>query len=180
MYHRQITTWLATEDRLALIIPPARPKNVKARAKKLVPRRNVSTLKNFLDLPLDIIYEVRGGTSKAKICLTVTRRLLTWSHSICSPLHACRKSFEGCLCHALRSQSGGVSSRKRLTSHHALRISASLSTRVSCSTSIAWSVCLIEYKTASNLSQACASTRGIIQVDFKTRLRFCATCAKAK
>ena len=48
-------------DRLALIIPPANAKPIKPKAKKKAPRKSSEmVLKNFVDLPLDIIYEVRA------------------------------------------------------------------------------------------------------------------------
>lgn len=49
---------MMTIDRMQLIIPPEQAKTFKTKARKLGKRRDAGKLKNFVDLPLDIIYEV--------------------------------------------------------------------------------------------------------------------------
>ncbi|KAF8961139.1 hypothetical protein BDZ97DRAFT_2077007 [Flammula alnicola] len=135
--------------RLSIIVPPANPKPVKAKGKKKSAGRKVTgTLKNFVDLPLDIIYETVSYLEPLDL-LTLARL---------------SKEFRA----LFMSRSSLAIWRRVLNDVPDLP---------SCPRDLS------EPQYASLIFEkfcmACGSTRGAIDVDFKIRMRFCATCAKA-
>ncbi|KAF8186280.1 hypothetical protein BJ912DRAFT_468674 [Pholiota molesta] len=136
-------------NRLSLIIPPASAKPVKAKAKKKASRKSRAVvLKDFVNLPLDIIYETVAYLEPLDL-LTLARlskefRALFMSRS---SLFIWRRVL------------GEVPDLPPCPQDLSEPQYASLMFEKFC--------------------MACGSSRGIINSDYKTRLRLCTTCSKA-